>query len=78
MSRLARIIIGVTLVLLGALLLVLPGPGIVTIAAGLTVLATEFAWARRLLDWFKARFRSYLSNDLEPDTPAMEREVTTE
>jgi len=76
MSRLARGIIGTALVLLGMLLLVLPGPGIVTIAAGLAVLATEFAWARRLLDWFKTRFRSYLSSEPDPEAPVVEMDVT--
>jgi uncharacterized protein (TIGR02611 family) len=76
MSRLARIVTGVALILLGTLLLVLPGPGIVTIAAGLAVLATEFAWARRLLDWFKTKFRSYFSNGPEPDAPVVELDGT--
>jgi len=76
MSRLARGIIGTALVLLGMLLLVLPGPGIVTIAAGLAVLATEFAWARRLLDWFKTRFRSYPSSEPDSDAPVVEMDVT--
>jgi hypothetical protein len=33
----------------GAVMLVLPGPGLVTIAAGLALLATEYDWAARLL-----------------------------
>jgi uncharacterized protein (TIGR02611 family) len=76
MSRLTRGIIGTALVLLGMLLLVLPGPGIVTIAAGLAVLATEFAWARRLLDWFKTTFRSFLSSEPDPEAPVVEMDVT--
>ncbi len=47
------------LVLLGLFLLVLPGPGILTIAGGLAILAIDFAWARNLLDWMKSRFREY-------------------
>jgi tellurite resistance protein TerC len=30
-------------------MLVLPGPGIVTVLAGVAILALEFAWARRFL-----------------------------
>jgi len=30
-------------------MLVLPGPGLVTVAIGLSMLALEFAWAERLL-----------------------------
>ena len=37
--------VGATLVLLGAIFLVLPGPGIPLIIAGLAILATEFTWA---------------------------------
>jgi len=40
---------GSGLVVVGIALLVLPGPGVVVIALGLGVLATEFAWARRVL-----------------------------
>ncbi|MBW2425460.1 MAG: PGPGW domain-containing protein [Deltaproteobacteria bacterium] len=37
----------VTLALVGAALLVLPGPGTLFLAAALGLLATEFVWARR-------------------------------
>ena len=46
---------GGLLLLAGAAMLVLPGPGLLVIAAGLGVLATEFLWARRMLDGVKAR-----------------------
>jgi uncharacterized protein (TIGR02611 family) len=48
-----RIVFGFTLLALGVAMLVLPGPGWVTIALGLAVLATEYVWARRLLDRIK-------------------------
>jgi uncharacterized protein (TIGR02611 family) len=48
---------GGALILAGALLLVLPGPGLAVIALGLAVLATEFPWARRLLQWAAAQVR---------------------
>lgn len=37
--------VGATLVILGIAFLVLPGPGIPLIIAGLAILATEFTWA---------------------------------
>lgn len=37
------------LLAIGALLLVLPGPGLPLIVAGLALLALEFVWAERLL-----------------------------
>lgn len=43
-------VIGGTVVIVGVALLVLPGPGLLTIALGLAILATEFVWARSLLN----------------------------
>lgn len=42
-------VIGLTVVVLGIVMLVAPGPGVLTIFGGLVILATEFAWARWLL-----------------------------
>jgi uncharacterized protein (TIGR02611 family) len=47
--RLLVLLVGGTVVLVGIALLVLPGPGILTIIVGLAILATEFAWAEMLL-----------------------------
>jgi len=46
-------LIGGTVLLLGVVMLVLPGPGALVIAAGVAILATEFVWARRV--WRKAK-----------------------
>jgi uncharacterized protein (TIGR02611 family) len=53
LKRAAVAVIGFTVLLIGVAMVVLPGPAIVVIPLGLTILATEFAWARRLLQ--KAR-----------------------
>ncbi|MFO1488166.1 MAG: PGPGW domain-containing protein [Verrucomicrobiota bacterium] len=42
-------LIGGTVLLLGVAMLVLPGPGMPVVAAGLAILATEFFWARRAM-----------------------------
>jgi len=42
-------VVGMTVVLFGIALIVLPGPATVVIPVGLTILASEFVWARRLL-----------------------------
>lgn len=42
--------IGFSLVFTGIVFLVLPGPGIPIIIAGLAILATEFTWAEVLLN----------------------------
>ena len=43
------LLIGITILLIGLALLILPGPGILTIILGLVILASEFIWAKRLL-----------------------------
>jgi len=47
--RLIILVVGMTVLLIGIALIVLPGPAFVVIPAGLAILATEFAWARRWL-----------------------------
>jgi uncharacterized protein (TIGR02611 family) len=49
-KRVAVTIVGFALVLAGLLMLVLPGPGLLVIIAGLAVLATEYVWAERMLN----------------------------
>lgn len=44
------LLVGFGLVAAGIAMLVLPGPGWASIILGLIVLASEYAWARRLLD----------------------------
>jgi uncharacterized protein (TIGR02611 family) len=56
--RIAAIAGGSVLLVVGIALLVLPGPGIPLIIAGLALLATQFEWARRLLHWMRERVRS--------------------
>jgi hypothetical protein len=48
-----RILLGFTVLALGLLLIVLPGPAFIVIPVGLAILATEYAWARRYLKKFK-------------------------
>src|SRR5215207_3636085 len=49
LKRFAVTIVGVALLAVGVAMMVLPGPGILLIVAGLAVLATEYVWARTLL-----------------------------
>lgn len=49
-KRLIVIVFGFTILVAGVAMIALPGPAIVVIPVGLAVLATEFIWARRLLD----------------------------
>ena len=51
--RAFRIVSGFTLLLAGVIMLVTPGPGWVTIFLGLSLLAAEFVWARRVMNRIK-------------------------
>jgi hypothetical protein len=49
LKRFAVTIVGAGLLLVGLAMMVLPGPGVLLIVAGLAVLATEYVWAHALL-----------------------------
>lgn len=51
--RLVVLVVGVTVLLVGVVMVVLPGPAVVVIPLGLAILATEFVWAARLLKRLK-------------------------
>jgi uncharacterized protein (TIGR02611 family) len=51
--RFFKVLGGFTLLGLGAIMLFTPGPGWLVIFLGLTLLAAEFVWARRLMDRMK-------------------------
>ena len=60
LKRVKKLIIGVigfTVLLIGIVMIVLPGPAIVVIPIGLAILATEFVWAKVLLDKIKKRLK---------------------
>lgn len=56
-KRIIVIVVGFTVLVLGIVLIVLPGPATLVIPLGLAILATEFVWARRLLVRFKREAR---------------------
>lgn len=53
--RVVVAVTGITVVLVGVALLVLPGPGVLTILVGLGMLSVEFAFARRWMVAVQAR-----------------------
>lgn len=55
-------VVGGALVLAGLAMLVLPGPGLVVLFAGVAVLAVEFAWAEVLLTRMRSMGRSAWSS----------------
>ena len=66
-------VVGAVVIVLGIILLPLPGPGWVVIFAGLGLLSTEYAWARRLLSWTRQKATSLAAkatrrrSGIEPD-----------
>ncbi len=58
--------LGVTLLVAGALMWVLPGPGWATVILGLVVLASEFSWANRALTPVKDAARRASAAALDP------------
>jgi tellurite resistance protein TerC len=53
--RIVVALIGGTLLIIGFAMVVLPGPALVVIPAGLAILGLEFAWARRWLARLRAQ-----------------------
>ena len=49
-KRIVVAVIGGTVTLIGIALIVLPGPAFIVIPIGLSILATEFLWAKRWLN----------------------------
>ena len=50
-------LVGLSVLLIGIAMTFLPGPAVIVIPVGLGILATEFVWARSLLDKVKDRIR---------------------
>jgi len=48
-KRIVVAVIGGTVTIIGIALIVLPGPAFIVIPIGLSILATEFLWAKRWL-----------------------------
>ena len=62
LKRLIVAVFGITILIVGIAMIVLPGPALVVIPLALGILATEFVWARRLLQIVKERLQRYADN----------------
>lgn len=84
LKRMIVAVIGFTVLAIGIVLIVLPGPAFIVIPAGLAILAAEFAWARVLLQRIKDRlnnmpgglFRRNTTSKEQADTKPSERQWT--
>jgi uncharacterized protein (TIGR02611 family) len=56
-KRLIVAVIGFTILGIGIAMIVLPGPAILVIPLGLSILATEFVWAKKFLEKIKTRLK---------------------
>jgi hypothetical protein len=56
-KRLIVAVIGFAVLAIGIAKTVLPGPAILVIPLGLSILATEFVWAKKFLEKIKARLK---------------------
>ena len=71
-KRIVIFVVGVTVVLIGLVMLVTPGPALVVIPLGLAILSIEFAWARRWLRRIRERIgeaaagRNFRRNNAAP------------
>ena len=52
-------VVGAAVVVLGFVLIPLPGPGWLIVFAGLAILATEFVWAERLLGFARRKVHGW-------------------
>ena len=59
-------VVGITVLLIGVALLVLPGPAFIVIPIGLAILATEYTWARRWLKKVRRMASNVVSSQKSP------------
>lgn len=52
-------IIGGAVLIVGIIAIPYPGPGWLIVFAGLAILATEFTWAQRLLDYARSKYDAW-------------------
>jgi uncharacterized protein (TIGR02611 family) len=73
--RVFRIIAGFTLLLVGGVMLVTPGPGWLVIFLGLGLLAAEFVWAERLMKRIKSEGGRVMDAVWRPGRNAPDRDA---
>ena len=54
-------VVGGSVVLIGAVLIPYPGPGWLIVFAGFAILATEFEFAQKALEWLQAKYEKWVS-----------------
>jgi uncharacterized protein (TIGR02611 family) len=72
--RLIVAVVGATVLLAGVVMIVTPGPAVIVIPLGLAILATEFAWAHRLLRRVREKVAGAIKGEEAPAGKAEEKE----
>jgi tellurite resistance protein TerC len=71
LRRIGIALAGGTVLLVGIVMIVLPGPAILVIPAGLAILAVEFVWARKVLQKVRELIgRKKKPEDASPPKPS--------
>ena len=65
-KRLIVAVVGFTILGIGIAMIVLPGPATLVIPLGLSILATEFVWAKRFLEKMKDRLKKTYKSSAKP------------
>jgi len=74
--RITVFVVGVSVMCLGIVLLVLPGPGWAMVALGLLILASEYVWAQRLLAPLRSRLQAAKVKAQQPQYRTQVRAVS--
>ncbi len=75
--RVSVFVVGVSVVAVGVLLLVLPGPGWASIALGLIILASEYVWAQKLLSPIRTKLSQAKRTAQDPQYRTQVRTLST-
>ena len=62
--RIAVAVVGTTVLIIGVVMLIAPGPAIIVIPIGLAILGIEFAWARSWLSKVRQKISRQNASDL--------------
>jgi len=60
-KKLVTAIIGGAVLIVGIVAIPYPGPGWLIVFAGLAILATEFTWAQRLLEFARGKYDAWVA-----------------
>jgi tellurite resistance protein TerC len=76
--RVVIFVVGMTVLLFGLALIVLPGPAFLVVPAGLAILGLEFRWARRWMRRAREMFDTTFSRKRVPAKPETEKRGAVE